>query len=84
MGICWDVLKDCGMKYDMYTTGSDAGLVGGVTTEVQVNEQGKKEQVSETKVCWWHKALNFDEGSIIPCKHSQDTIVFTITVTLSV
>ena len=75
-----DVLKDCGMKYDMYTTGSDAGLVGGVTSEVQVNDQGKKEQVSvETEgMLGGQKALNFDEGSIIlnPGKHSQETVLY--------
>ena len=64
----------------MYTTGSDAGLVGGVTTEIQTNDQGKKEQVSvETEgMLGGQKALNFDEGSIIlnPGKHSQETVLY--------
>ena len=75
-----DVLKDCGLDSDAYTSGSDAGLIGGVTTEVQINDEGKKEQVVvETKgMLGGRKALNFDEGSIIlnPGKHSQETVLY--------
>jgi hypothetical protein len=75
-----DVLKDCGLDSDAYTTGSDAGLVGGVTSEVRVNEDGKKEQVQVQTdgMLGGQKALNFDEGSIIlnPGKHSQETVLY--------
>tara|TARA_R100001440_G_scaffold32617_1_gene51301 strand:+ start:444 stop:1850 length:1407 start_codon:yes stop_codon:yes gene_type:complete len=75
-----DVLKDCGLEQDMYTSGSDAGLIGGVTKEVIVDENGKKEEVAvQTKgMLAGQKALNFDEGSIIlnPGKHSQETVLY--------
>ena len=75
-----DVLKDCGLASDAYTTGSDAGLVGGVTTETVINEDGKKEQVQVQTdgMLGGQKALNFDEGSIIlnPGKHSQETVLY--------
>jgi len=74
------VLKDCGLASDAYTTGSDAGLVGGVTTETVINEDGKKEQVQVQTdgMLGGQKALNFDEGSIIlnPGKHSQETVLY--------
>ena len=75
-----DVLKDCDLASDAYTTGSDAGLVGGVTTETVINEDGKKEQVQVQTdgMLGGQKALNFDEGSIIlnPGKHSQETVLY--------
>jgi hypothetical protein len=75
-----DVLKDCGLQQDMYTSGSDAGLIGGVTNETVVDENGKKEQVAvQTEgMLAGQKALNFDEGSIIlnPGKHSQETVLY--------
>jgi hypothetical protein len=55
-----DVLKDCGLDSDAYTSGSDAGLIGGVTTETIVNDEGKKEQIT---------VLN-------PGKHSQETVLY--------
>ena len=75
-----DVLKDCGLAQDMYTSGSDAGLIGGVTNETIVDENGKKEQVQVVTegMLAGQKALNFDEGSIIlnPGKHSQETVLY--------
>ena len=75
-----DVLNDCGLASDAYTSGSDAGLIGGVTSEWVENEDGKKEQVTvETQgMLGGQKALNFDEGSIIlnPGKHSQETVLY--------
>ena len=75
-----DVLKDCGLHQDMYTSGSDAGLIGGVTNETVVDENGKKEQIAvQTEgMLAGQKALNFDEGSIIlnPGKHSQETVLY--------
>lgn len=75
-----DVLKDCGLDFDAYTTGTDAGLVGGVVNETVVDENGKKEQVAVQTdgMLGGQKALNFDEGSIIlnPGKHSQETVLY--------
>ena len=75
-----DVLKDCGLQQDMYTSGSDAGLIGGVVNETIVDENGKKEQVQVVTegMLAGQKALNFDEGSIIlnPGKHSQETVLY--------
>jgi len=75
-----DVLKDCGLAQDMYTSGSDAGLIGGVTNETVIDENGNKETVAvQTEgMLAGQKALNFDEGSIIlnPGKHSQETVLY--------
>ena len=75
-----DVLKDCGLQQDMYTSGSDAGLIGGVTNETVIDENGNKETVAvQTEgMLAGQKALNFDEGSIIlnPGKHSQETVLY--------
>ena len=75
-----DVLNDCALASDAYTSGSDAGLIGGVTSEWVESEDGKKEQVTvETQgMLGGQKALNFDEGSIIlnPGKHSQETVLY--------
>tara|TARA_R100001460_G_scaffold101895_2_gene146069 strand:+ start:1582 stop:2991 length:1410 start_codon:yes stop_codon:yes gene_type:complete len=75
-----DVMDDVGLETVAYTTGSDAGLVGGTATETIVNDDGKKEQITvETEgMLGGQKALNFDEGSIIlnPGKHSQETVLY--------
>jgi len=70
-----DVLKDVGIPTDLYTTGTDAGLIGGFE-ETMVD--GNKEVELKEGFLNGRKALNFDEGSIIlnPNKHSQETVLY--------
>jgi len=71
-----DVLGDIGVPSDLFTTGTDAGLIGGF--DVIQNEDGTKEDVLKEGMLGGRKALNFDEGSIIlnPNKHSQETVLY--------
>ncbi len=70
-----DILKDVGIPTDLYTTGTDAGLIGGFE-EVMVD--GNKEVELKEGFLNGRKALNFDEGSIIlnPNKHSAETVLY--------
>jgi len=71
-----DVLGDIGVPSDLFTTGTDAGLIGGF--DVIQHEDGSKEDVLKEGMLGGRKALNFDEGSIIlnPNKHSQETVLY--------
>lgn len=71
-----DILKDSGVKSDLYTTGTDAGLIGGY--EYEEDDDGNKITVLKEGMLTGQKALNFDEGSIIlnPNKHSQETVLY--------
>ena len=71
-----DILKDVGVPTDMYTSGTDAGLIGGF--EIEEDSEGGKEAVLKEGLLTGRKALNFDEGSIIlnPNRHSQETVLY--------
>jgi len=71
-----DILRDVGVPHDLYTSGTDAGLIGGF--ELEQDEEGNKETVLKEGMLVGRKALNFDEGSIIlnPNKHSQETVLY--------
>ena len=71
-----DVLKDIGINSDLYTTGTDAGLIGGF--EMEDDGEGGKIPILKEGMLTGQKALNFDEGSIIlnPNKHSQETVLY--------
>ena len=71
-----DVLKDIGINSDLYTTGTDAGLIGGF--EMEEDGEGNKIPILKEGMLTGQKALNFDEGSIIlnPNKHSQETVLY--------
>jgi len=71
-----DVLKDIGVPSDMYTTGTDAGLIGGF--EIEEDEDGNKTPILKEGMLAGRKALNFDEGSIIlnPNRHSMETVLY--------
>tara|TARA_Y100001938_G_scaffold149343_1_gene235853 strand:- start:460 stop:1881 length:1422 start_codon:yes stop_codon:yes gene_type:complete len=71
-----DVLKDIGINSDLYTTGTDAGLIGGF--EMEEDAEGNKIPILKEGMLTGQKALNFDEGSIIlnPNKHSQETVLY--------
>jgi hypothetical protein len=63
----------------MYTTGTDAGLIGSME-KVEVGEGKDKtyEIVKKDGLLSGRKALNFDEGSIVltPGKFSQETVLY--------
>jgi|TARA_R110000824_G_scaffold274125_1_gene462829 hypothetical protein len=71
-----DVLRDINVPTDLYTTGTDAGLIGGY--EESTDSDGIKENILKEGFLNGRKALNFDEGSIIlnPNKHSQETVLY--------
>tara|TARA_R110002012_G_scaffold53010_3_gene136266 strand:+ start:27154 stop:28551 length:1398 start_codon:yes stop_codon:yes gene_type:complete len=71
-----DVARDSAIPTDMYTTGTDAALIGG--WEESEDEHGEKIQTLKEGLLNGRKALNFDEGSIIlsPNKHSQETVLY--------
>jgi hypothetical protein len=71
-----DVARDSAIPTDMYTTGTDAALIGG--WEESEDEHGEKVQTLKEGLLNGRKALNFDEGSIIlsPNKHSQETVLY--------
>jgi len=71
-----DVLRDINVPTDLYTTGTDAGLIGGY--EETTDGEGNKENILKEGFLNGRKALNFDEGSIIlnPNKHSQETVLY--------
>jgi hypothetical protein len=71
-----DILRDVGVPSDLYTTGTDAGLIGGF--EMEEDEDGNKQAILKEGMLTGRKALNFDEGSIIlnPNKHSQETVLY--------
>ena len=70
-----DILRDVNIPTDLYTTGTDAGLIGGFE-EVVID--GNKEVELKEGFLNGRKALNFDEGSIIlnPNKHSAETVLY--------
>tara|TARA_R100000900_G_scaffold39353_3_gene32470 strand:+ start:1541 stop:2941 length:1401 start_codon:yes stop_codon:yes gene_type:complete len=70
-----DICREAEIPTEMYTTGTDAALIGGWEEEIVDGETVKhlKEGLLDGR-----KALNFDEGSIIlnPNKHSQETVLY--------
>tara|TARA_R100001129_G_scaffold38018_2_gene25603 strand:- start:5120 stop:6502 length:1383 start_codon:yes stop_codon:yes gene_type:complete len=61
--IAWEfvgsLLKEAGLRTDSFTTGSDAGLIGGFEQDEEGNNTPTEGLLAG------RKALNFDEGSII-------------------
>ena len=74
-----DVLSNVDIPHTMYTTGTDAGLIGSME-KVEVGEGKDKtyEIVKKDGLLSGRKALNFDEGSIVltPGKFSQETVLY--------
>lgn len=78
--ISWEfigkILNDIGVPTDLYTTGTDAGLIGGF--EETTDSDGNKTNVLQEGLLNGQKALNFDEGSIIlsPNRHSEEMVLY--------
>jgi len=74
-----DILNQLDLKSTLYTTGTDAGLVGSFETiEHGTGKDKTYEKVPTEGLLAGQKALNFDEGSIIlnPGKFSQETVLY--------
>ena len=73
-----DIMKECGVKYELFASGTDAGLVG--STEAMLDDKGKPTGEFRTVdgLLAGKKAINFDEGSILltPNKHGQETVLY--------
>jgi broad specificity phosphatase PhoE len=71
-----DICRDAEIPTDMYTTGTDAALIGG--WEENIDEDGEHVKTLKEGLLDGRKVLNFDEGSIIlsPNKHSQETVLY--------
>jgi hypothetical protein len=78
--IAWEfigeVLDDSNVPWDMYTSGTDAGLLG--SFHIEKDDNGQETYIHKDGLLSGRKALNFDEGSIIlnPNSHSQQTVLF--------
>jgi len=78
--IAWEfigeVLDDSNVPWDMYTSGTDAGLLG--SFHIEKDDNGEETYIHKEGLLSGRKALNFDEGSIIlnPNSHSQQTVLF--------
>ena len=81
-----DVMKNAELDYELYSTGTDAGLIG--SNKPVYDEHGKPTGETETVkgLLAGQKGLNVDEGSIIltPNKHSQETVLYLQTACNSV
>ena len=74
-GFIAKVLRDVGLLPEIYTEGTDAGLIGG--WERVETDEGVELTPTEGLLSG-HKMLNFDEGSILlkPGKFSQNTVLY--------
>ena len=74
-----DILSKVDIPHTMYTSGTDAGLIGSWDTVEHGEGKDKTyEKVKKEGLMAGRKALNFDEGSIIlnPGKFSQETVLY--------
>ncbi|MHA2022607.1 MAG: hypothetical protein ACTSWQ_02990 [Candidatus Thorarchaeota archaeon] len=78
--IAWEfvgsIAKDANIPTTLYTTGTDAGLIG--SFHIEKDENGNEEYIQQEGLLNGRKGLNFDEGSILlnPNRHSQETVLY--------
>lgn len=79
-GVIAKLLRELDLHPEAYTEGTDAGLIGGWDREEIEAEGGRTETqlIQKEGLLAGHKALNFDEGSILlkPGKFSQNTVLY--------
>lgn len=75
-GVIASMLRELDLTPEVYTEGTDAGLIG-TWDEIDEGENGKT-YVEKPGLLAGHKALNFDEGSVLlkPGKFSQNTVLY--------
>ena len=73
-----DVMKEAELDYELYSTGTDAGLIGSNKPVLDENNKPTGETEKIDGLLSGKKGLNVDEGSIIlnPGKHSQETVLY--------
>lgn len=73
-----DVMKEAELEYELYSTGTDAGLIGSNKPVLDENNKPTGETEKINGLLSGQKGLNVDEGSIIlnPGKHSQETVLY--------
>jgi len=73
-----DVMKEAELDYELYSTGTDAGLIGSNKPVLDENNKPTGETEKVHGLLSGKKGLNVDEGSIIlnPGKHSQETVLY--------
>lgn len=73
-----DIMKEADIPFELFASGTDAGLIG--STDTEYDEKGKPtgEVITVEGLLSGRKAINFDEGSILltPNKHSQETVLY--------
>ena len=78
--IAWEfvgnIAKDANIPTALYTSGTDAGLIGSFHTENDAD--GNEVYIQQEGLLNGRKGLNFDEGSILlnPNRHSQETVLY--------
>ena len=74
-GFVAKMLRELDLTPEVYTEGTDAGLIGGWDREE--TDEGIQLTIKEGLLAG-HKALNFDEGSVLlkPGKFSQNTVLY--------
>jgi len=84
-GVINKLMKELDLETDVYTEGTDAGLIGS-WERVEGTERGESEMVLRPGLLAGQKALNFDEGSLLlkPGKFSQNTVLYLQTACNSI
>ena len=78
--IAWEfvgsIAKDANIPTALYTSGTDAGLIG--SFHIEHDGDGNEVYVQQEGLLNGRKGLNFDEGSILlnPNRHSQETVLY--------
>jgi len=80
--IAWDfigdIMKSIEVPYDMFSSGTDAGLIGSLQPVLDEHNKPTNELETVPGLLAGRKGINFDEGSILlnPNKHSQETVLY--------
>jgi len=80
--IAWDfigdIMKSIEVPYEMFSSGTDAGLIGSLQPVLDEHNKPTNELETVPGLLAGRKGINFDEGSILlnPNKHSQETVLY--------
>ncbi len=73
-----DVMKEAEIPFELFASGTDAGLIGSTNAILDENKKPTGEYETVEGLLAGRKAINFDEGSILltPNKHGQETVLY--------
>ena len=80
--IAWDfigdVMKEINVPFEMFSSGTDAGLIGSLQPVLDEDNKPTNEMETVPGLLAGRKGINFDEGSVLltPNKHSQETVLY--------